>query len=253
MTRFHKKSPWFSIFFVFMAIQTEAQIVNIESLRFLSDSNGWFGQLTAESEYKQDKVEHLKVGAGLHAAWKMNQHNILLNTTIEYEKVDATENENNFFLHLRYNYAFTDRWIGEAFFQTRYDDFLNIDQRELLGTGIRFGIIDEQSHKLFAGFTGMYEYELLTNAEVNEKIRMSDYLSFRYTRQEFSFTSTVYYQPEFADFSNFRATWSSQLAFEVLKKLGMFINYNINYDSNRPSGIPKSVTDLSGGLSLSFR
>ncbi len=241
------------IFTTFMAFgNVYGQIVNIETLRFMSDSNGFFGQLTSEVEYKKDKVQKLNLGGGVHAALRLNRHNVLTNTTLEYEKVDDMENENNFFLHARYNYSITRKWITELFFQMRYDDFLNIDQRELVGAGMRFEIINQNTVKIFAGMTAMYEYEVLTNEDVNKKIRMSDYLSFRYNSDEFSFTSTVYYQPELADFSNYRTTWSSQAAFKLFKKLGLFINYDLNYDSRRPEGIPDVVAGLTGGLSLAF-
>lgn len=102
---------------------------------------------------------------------RMNRRNVLTNTTLEYGKVDDTENENNFFLHARYNYSITSKWITELFFQMRYDDFLNIDQRELVVAGMRVEIINQNPVKLFAGVTAMYEYEILTNVDVNKKIR----------------------------------------------------------------------------------
>lgn len=130
-----------------------------------------FGNQTKMILYKKDKVQHLKIGGGVHAAMRMNRRNVLTNTTLEYGKVDDTENENNFFLHARYNYSITSKWITELFFQMRYDDFLNIDQRELVGAGMRVEIINQNPVKLFAGVTAMYEYEILTNVDVNKKIR----------------------------------------------------------------------------------
>lgn len=246
---------YFTLLFIYLlaSYTLKGQIVNIESLRFLSDSNGFYGQLTAETEYKKNKIMQIKVEGGAHLAYKQGRHSILNSTTFEYSKIEKAENEKNFFFHIRYNYGFSERWIGELFFQAKYDEFLNIDQRELSGIGIRTGIIDKDRLKLFAGATAMYEYEVLTNEDENHRLRMSDYTSLRMIADEFTFTTTLYYQPVFNDFSRFRASWSSQLEFKLINNFGIFINYDLGYDHNRTKGIPKMVTELTGGATYLFR
>lgn len=230
----------------------KAQIVNIETLRFMSDSNGFVGQIQASYNYKEDKVININTAGGVHLGYKYNKHFLLNITSFGYNKVDQNEIANNFFEHFRYNYSITSSYIAEGFAQTKYDKFVNIRMRTLFGGGLRVKFIHAPKARLYSGLTGMYEYEELTDNSKNEGARMSDYISFVYSIHPITFSYTTYYQPRFTDFSDFRMTSNSSIKITIWKNLGVFSSFDVEYDSHRPEGIPKTVTDFKSGLSYSF-
>ena len=107
-----KKAIWLAIT-CFLYLPVNAQIVNVETLRFMADSNGFTGQAQASYSYKEDKVTYMNLNGGLHLAYKYNQHNFLNISSLGYSKMDSNEIDNNFFEHFRYNYTFFPEFIGE--------------------------------------------------------------------------------------------------------------------------------------------
>ena len=231
---------------------TRAQIVKVETMRFLLDTNGLVGQVQGSIRQKTDEIETVSASAGIHLAYKYNKHNVLANFAMEYGKVDETEIANSLFTHLRYNYYFNSYFIGEAFVQTKYDDFLNIKRRDLYGAGMRLKISHSAKFKMYGGVTAMYEHEELSGGIVSDLVRMSDYLSVFLKEGGLEITSTFYYQPEFADFSNYRLAWSNQLSVALYKKFRTGFYYDAGYDNNRPDPIRKYVYDIRGMLAFRF-
>ena len=246
------KKTFLLITFIAISYISKAQIVNIETLRFMSDSNGIVGQIQGSYNYKVDKVININTSAGLHLGYKYNKHFFLNITSFGYNKIDENEVSNNFFEHFRYDYSIASSYIFEGFAQTKYDKFVNIQMRTLFGSGLRIKFIHKPKARLYTGITGMYEYEELTDKTKNEGARMSDYISFVYSIDLITFSYTTYYQPRFTDFSEFRFTSNSSIKLKVWKNLGVFSSFDVEYDNNRPEGIPKTVTDFKSGLSYSF-
>lgn len=235
-----------------LGLPLTAQIVNIETLRFMLDSNGWVGQIQASLNYKEDKFTNFSSSTGLHLAYKHNKHNFLTISSFGYMKVDENELANNLFGHLRYNYDLSSTFIIEAFVQSKYDEFINIRMRNLAGGGLRIKLAHTKKLRFYSGFTGMYEHEELTDNIKNEGARMSDYISFVYSIDPFTFSYTTYYQPRFDEFDNFRISSDSNVQLKVFKKLSFFASFNLEYDSQRPEEIPSSVSNFKSGVNYTF-
>ncbi|MFP4059930.1 MAG: DUF481 domain-containing protein [Bacteroidales bacterium] len=238
--------------FVLFPCTGKAQIVNVETLRFLQDTNGLVGQLQGSIRQKVDEIMTISASGGVHVAYKYNKHSALANFSTEYGKVDEAEIANNLFIHMRYNYSFTPVLIGEAFLQTKYDDFLNIKRRDLYGTGIRLKIYHADKLKFYGGITGMFEHEELSGGLKSDIFRMSDYISLFVKESSFELTSTFYYQPWVADFTNYRLAWSNQVSVALYKKFRIGFFYDAGYDSKRPEPIKKYVYDIRGMLAFRF-
>jgi len=230
----------------------QGQIVNIESMRMGADSTGLDGQLALAGEFSQDANTNIDLTGNLLLIYKSNPHQYLVNLSAGYGRVDTVENENNLFAHLRYNFIFNERFTGELFAQSKTDEFLRIQRRDLYGAGIRIKLAGSSTLKFFGGVTAMYEHEILTGNQVNDGVRMSDYLSLWYKKDNVAISLVGYYQPRMDDFANYRLAMDNQVSVKVFKKISFLTSFSLGYDSRRPEEIPNTVYEMKVGIGVNF-
>lgn len=239
-----------SLIFSYSAIN--GQIVNIESMRMGADSTGLDGQLALAGEFSQDANTNIDLAGNLLLIYKSNPHQYLVNLSAGYGRVDTIENEYNLFGHLRYNYRFNERFVAEVFVQSKTDEFLRIQRRDLYGAGIRIKLAESQSLKFYGGITAMYEHEILTGNKINDGVRMSDYLSLWYKKDNVAISLVGYYQPRMDAFRNYRLSLDNQISVKIFRKVSFLTSFSLGYDSRRPEDIPNTVYEMKAGIGVEF-
>ncbi|EDM44228.1 hypothetical protein SCB49_04345 [unidentified eubacterium SCB49] len=234
---------------------TEAQILNAESLRKVTDTSGFSGNAAVNFALKRNTRDFLTFSSDIHIQYKMNNHLILLKNDLAFQKIEGADLENSNITHLRYNYKISSRTALEAFSQIQENKINLIAHRALVGAGIRYKLSNSDNYKFYFGTLAMYEHEKLTDGitPIQENIRNSSYLSFSlYPRDNISIISTTYYQPLLKDFNDYRISNQSSLAVEMFKNVTLNISYTFTYDIFPAVGIPSSQYDLSTGIAYSF-
>jgi hypothetical protein len=238
-----------------MGTGLRAQVLNVESLRKVTDTSGLSGYVGVNFSLIRNVNEFVVLGSDILLQYKMNDHLVLLKNDIRFLKIEGEDFANNGITHLRYNYRFHPRIRWEVFAQAQYNRVALIDFRGLLGTGPRFKLTDKEKYKFYLGTLVMYEYEELADGvtPINRDIRGSAYLSFSlYPSERVTIVSTTYYQPLFKQFSDFRISSDSTLAVELLKPLSLTVSYQFFYDPFPAVGIPTSQYNFTTGLTYSF-
>ena len=148
--------------------------------------------------------------------------------------------------HLRYNYFIRDKIEYEVFGQAQFNTKLRIVFRGLLGTGLRFHILEIENGKIFFGLSYMYEYDELNI--VPESIsyfrdhRMSSYLSLSANiKDNISISNTTYYQPVLKKFSDVRLSSQTNLNFIISKRFSLTTSISITNDTRVPEEVPAAV------------
>lgn len=98
----------------------------------------------------------------------------------------------------------------------------------------------------------MFEYEELTTDIVERNVRQSSYLFFFFARKKFEFQTINYYQPNLADFSDFRLTTGTTIELGILRWLRYVSTLDLTYDSKPPVEVPNVVFTLKNGIKLEF-
>jgi len=106
--------------------------------------------------------------------------------------------------------------------------------------------------KFFGGVTAMYEHEILTGNQVNDGVRMSDYLSLWYKKDNVEISLVGYYQPRMDDFANYRLAMDNQVSVKVFNKISFLTSFSLGYDSRRPEEIPNTVYEMKVGIGIDF-
>lgn len=243
----------FTVFFLFVITSySYSQVVNIESKRVRKEGDGWSGESGVEFFILKEVNTIYAAGGNIQLQMKKDRSLLLFLTDFNFIKADDQDFSNSGFQHIRYNYKITDglvRW--EAFAQAQFNKIRDIKLRSLLGTGPRVKLYDSDDMRFYMAALYMYEYEERQNEQLIERTdRLSSYFSYTFDVGKMLLFGTVYYQPAFADFSDFRIAYQTDLEFEVFDALDFVIRYKLLYDTRPPPGIPNTSYQISNGLIL---
>ncbi|WP_159039987.1 DUF481 domain-containing protein [Christiangramia fulva] len=175
-----------------------------------------------------------------------------------YNLIDSkNENlQNTWFLHGRFNYKLTKILRLEAFLQAQYNQLLVVEQRNLVGLGLRVKWVEKDNFKGYVGNSYMYEMEHSDTVNTTYyNHRNSTYLTLSYfpKSNKFSVANTLYYQPLYKDLSDYRILEQFRLDIPLAKWFRVFAIYNYYYDSNTPLKTEEFTSNLNFGAGISIQ
>lgn len=232
-----------------------SQILNVESLRRVTDTSGWSGAASVNLTLKKNANEFVILGSDIHVQYKMNRHLILLKNDVAFQKIEGENFDNSLVSHLRYNYKVWDRIVWEVFAQGQYNKVNLINFRGLLGTGPRFKLSKSDKYRFYLGTLLMYEYEEVADnvTPLQEYMRASGYLSFSlYPTDNISIVSTTYYQPRTDRPHDYRISSESSILVGLFNNFALETTYFFTYDAYPAVGIPKSQYNFTTGVTYTF-
>ncbi len=240
---------------LFTATYAQAQILNAESLRKVTDTSGFSGAASVNFALKRNVNDFVTLGSDIHLQYKNNKHLALFKNNVNFQKIEGEKFENSLISHLRYNYKFHPRIAWEVFIQGQYNKINLIEFRGLAGTGPRFKLTNSEKYKFYLGTAAMYEYEEVTDGvtPLQRKFRGSSYFSFSiYPTDNISIISTTYYQPLFRTFSDYRISSQSSLLVGLFANFSVKLSHTFVYDAFPAVGIPNSQYEFTTGVAYTF-
>lgn len=240
---------------ILVSYNLQAQIINTESLRMVTDTTGWSGSLGANVSFSKNVRELFKIKNHVHVQYKTPKHLVLFMNNIGFEQADGADFVNKGVQHLRYNYKIKSRLNWEVFVQNQYNAVSKIEYRRLLGTGPRFKISKSDKYKMYLGSLVMYEEEKTKEdmAVLHQDWRNSSYFSFSFFfTDKIKLISTTYYQPILTQFLDYRVAHQSAFLMKIYKNLSFKTSFNFTYDAFPVAGIPKQDYEISNGLIYKF-
>ncbi len=145
------------------------------------------------------------------------------------------------------------RW--ELFGQLQSNRITGIKQRWLAGTGPRFKLLGSKTVALYAATAAMYEYEEEQTVPIiyHRDLRSSSYISFDYKfSKNAELISTVFYQPLFNNFADFRILNEIGVKFKFVKHFSFSTKWYYLYDSRPAARTPKLNYSISNGIEYDF-
>lgn len=235
-------------------LTSQAQIVNIETQRKREDSKPLFGK--TDLSFNLNKTTSLILSGRNQTQLQYNhlRNKYIFLSDLQMMMVDTVRYLNNGFLHFRYNHDFKNEWlVAEAFTQVQYNRIQKILRRFLWGAGTRFLILNNEKYKIIAGLATMYEFELYIDDTFQDKVRMSNYLTFDFTPlPHIRLRHTTYYQPNVVLLNDFRLTNETSLEATLYKGLSYKSQFNHYYDSKPAAAVQKVFYSFSNGLVYRF-
>jgi putative salt-induced outer membrane protein YdiY len=245
----------FFITILLFPILTFSQIINVESLRKVTDTSGWTGNTSLNFSLTKNTNTLIRLNNNIHVQYKMNRHLVLFVNNLGFERAGEQSFVNNGSQHLRYNYKLSDLIVWEGFVQSQYNSIAKIKFRGLAGTGPRFKLLGDEKYRMYIGTLVMYEHEELNeeNLVINRDWRSSNYLSLSfYPTDNITFVSTTYYQPRISQFDDYRIATENSFVLGILEKLSLRLTYTLTFDATPATGVPNTFYNLSTGLLYAF-
>ena len=173
----------------FISSQITAAQVNTENLRKINLKNGFYGSLKLDYTLDSGNSNFSKIAAGFRSDFVSEKYYSF--GVIQYQRgvQDKKDFINKGFIHLRLIRKFFPRFSGEFFLQKEFNQFIRLKDRNLVGAGIRNGVILPDSTRkyfnsfyTFIGIGIMWENEKIDLHPVKDTkiFRSTNYLSLRW-------------------------------------------------------------------------
>lgn len=245
---------YFFLVLLFLINVVFSQVVNIEKKRTESGKGGVQGNIDFSFSMIENNNSILQGKNNLKLQYYKGKNLFMFFNDITLSKVNENKFQNDGYQHLRYNYNFTKGpVIAEVFVQHQYNTIRKMERRLVGGLGPRFRVIEKDTFRLYFGPLSMYEYEILTNGLVREKFRLSCYVSLGYTLKKWlTFSNITYYQPNYADFNDYKLASEASLLIKITDKLALKTFLEIAYESMPPEGVKRLYYNFNNGLSYFF-
>lgn len=239
--------------------------VNTEALRKGDLDNGAYYTVSTSFSYSSGNSDYLKLNTGARIDFLNNSfYSFLIGN---YQRgIAGTDNEvfiNKGFMHLRMMQLLLRNLSGEVFGQKEFNDFINLNDRNLLGAGLRINFVRETENdsaksksdiSATIGLGLMWEYENYSNpARTTRLIRSTNYFSVGWQFDSRANLKIInYFQPALENFSDYRILSEGRLSFKLAKSVTFRTVLNFRYDNDPQEGIEKHDLDILNGISVTF-
>lgn len=259
------------VLIVSTSVGSRAQ-VNVETLKKDPFQPGWgaifessfavsAGNVNVVDLGGSAKVQHQTVFAPDDTAedaapWVQNRLSIISNLRFAQNNGEPFISQG--FGFLRLTHMWTHRFGSDFFSQAQFNKFLRLQERLLLGAGVRFEIIHTLPWQLSAGTAYMLEHEKI-NVEPGApddpnrlSHRSANYVTARTIQLDgqIMIQNTFYLQPRFDAPSDFRLLDELELAVKLTGLLSIGLTTNFLFNSAPPTGVQKSDFRLLNTLRL---
>jgi hypothetical protein len=247
--------PIVSLFLLLFLASFHAQIINIEDKRLGFKEEGWNGNIDFNFKFTKNTNSVWQINNRIGIQHRTNKQSHLIISDQSFVSNNSNNIVNYGFAHYRYSREIypEEKIKLEAFTQLQYNSVQKIKIRSLVGSGLRFKVIGNDSTNLNFGWSFMYEYEEITTPEFNNAVRNSNYISFNAKiGKEWSFKNILYYQPNVGDFSDFRVSNESSISHSLTKHISILGNISFLYDSKPPIEVPLNIFSTSLRIRYKF-
>jgi hypothetical protein len=235
--------------------------VNTEAMRSEDNSDGFTNQFHMEMGYEKANTEVLQL-AGEYRLDYVKQKNfhsfMVINLENGYEKEnDLPKNiiTNKGFAHLRITKNLFTNYQMEVFTQYEFNEFLLLNDRYLLGTGLRIGLQKSELSSTYIGIGMMVEKETYDINSDDDKnlLRSTNYIKNNIAlSSNIDVSNTAYFQIASADLNDYRILYDGGLDFHVNESFAFTIEMNYRYDNDPQSNLGNSYIQVSNGFSFNF-
>lgn len=233
-----------------------AQLVNIESQRMQTDSVRFVLKTDFLFNYTNtDGVYLYRFDLGLATQYKTKNldNTIFFIGNYSLIRSEDLDYQNSWFIHLRYN-----RKLGEngklrfeSFLQDQSNALLSINNRNLIGLGLRYKFELGDRFFSYVGNSYMYEKErsdLADQSYYNHRNNTYVSLALKLKESKLELVNTIYFQPLYTDISNFRVLEQFKAEMPLFKKLKVSVLFNYFYNNLNPFGESEYSSVVSVGF-----
>ncbi|HEX7357020.1 MAG TPA: DUF481 domain-containing protein [Ignavibacteriaceae bacterium] len=249
---------FYLILFVILGCSNFAQI-NTERYRKDSDSPGFTANANVDitAITGNTDFQFINIGGRLNYNWGESYTFLVSDAGFGWDEGKRIFDQA--LLHLRHVQSFSDLLQGEAFGQIDFNKKRLLNERELIGGGVRIRLLKFEDLKLRLGTGYFYEHEKINNSKNSaDRIdlfanRLSTYLTIEYKlKDDINFNTITYFQPQIGVWGDYRILSENSLIISLSSLVDINIIFSLRYDSEPPETIKKLDTVTKFGFTFNF-
>jgi hypothetical protein len=250
-----------ALLFALPAVSRDAEgQVNVEGLRKALTTPGIHGTLSGSITTYGGNTMGMTLGGVALVGYRAERQLIYLSTNANYSNLGGEVQVSNAFAHFRYNYVLDPGVSLEVFTQVENDRFRRLRLRTLVGTGLRFTVIEGESVALFYGVSYMFEHTSLGESVADHPVRpadvhrMNNYAALVIVLEpgRAALGNTIYCQPRFDDFRDLRLLDVLSLDVTITGTLSASLQATLRYESPVPESLERADLMVKNMLGVTF-
>ena len=249
-----------AIFFLIACFPAKAQ-VNIftgETMKKIRLEPGWYNSITLDLAHRSGNTELLTLRTRFRSDYLSKSYHGFVFGSLQQGRKNREFFTNKGMAHGRIIWNLTDHILIESFVQKQYNESILLNDRNLIGGGVRFAVRSPESRfNLYLGTGAMGEHESISDKVVDEIttriVRSTNYINWTAQLDErISTSATGYYQVHVRRPKDYRILIEGSVMFRLTMKLSFPFRLNFRYDNEPPTGIQKHDMEIFNGLSYTF-
>lgn len=236
--------------------------VNTEKLRRSDSTTGFFFQAGTSLGLVRGNSEYVSANVDARVDFAREGNDNFLVGNYRFKESSKGKIANKGFLHARSMWETSEFLTLEGFFQVEFNEFLSLNNRNLLGGGVRMHAVDLRGKHdasildIYLGIGGMFEHELYVVSAANvrrDAFRSTNYLTISWhPRDAISLSVITYLQPSLRNFDDVRMTTDAAMEFKIFEQLFFNVRLSYRYHSRPMTNVEKYDLELSNGLRISL-
>ena len=236
--------------------------VNTETMRRGTSKEDLSGRIGFSLGYKSGNTEGFNVNSRFQADYYQENYHAFVVANYKQEESSGELLVNKAFVHVRGVKAANSHMMVEGFVQEEFNDFVLLQERSLIGTGVRWAPLQQgkaftsnPNVNLFVGIGMMWEWEELdVPGDADTKLlRSTNYVSGNWRLADRVYIqATGYFQFDTYEPSDYRVLSDAAISFEINKKFEFKTELTFRYDHEPPEGVENHDLELTNGIQISF-
>ncbi|MFC1619962.1 DUF481 domain-containing protein [Candidatus Neomarinimicrobiota bacterium] len=269
---FYRRTDFLSVLLLLIWIIGAHAQINTEAMRKEDVKPGFHFEAGGDVGYVDGNSSLFQNRSNLRLDYVQDWGLVFLVANYRLNMKDKLLFINKGFSHLRTVKRLRSPLYGEIFLQQEFNEFIQIEDRKLIGSGLRikWNELDtfiELSQKLtlISGMGLMWEREKIDtgpdgtegdpiHGDLASLLRSTNYMVLNWTpKPGLGLLTTTYFQFDTKRLSDYRILGRSTLKVSLSKRLSVTLNLNIRYDSEPPGKIEPLDVDFQNGFSYKFK
>ena len=239
-------------------LAAQVNIFTGETMQQMRLKSGWYNSITLDLTYRAGNTDLLTARTRFRSDYLTETYHGFVFGSLQQGRKSGAFFINKGMAHARIIRGLTQHVLVESFVQKQFNESILLNDRNLVGGGVRFASHPKDSKfNLYLGVGAMWEHERVNDKErgniTTRIVRSTNYINWTGQLDERITTSaTGYYQVYVRRFQDYRVLFQGSITFRLTTKLAFPLRVNFRYDSEPPTGIRKHDVEIFNGLRYTF-
>jgi len=226
--------------------------INVEEVR-REAGPGFVGKSSGTLNGQKGNTDKFAFGVSTLNIYRETENEYLFLGDYNFSETFGPTDTNNGRAHVRYTIHPDRRFSIETFVQSEFDQFKQIQNRDLVGANLRHRLGKNDHESFYAGYGTFLEYQIWGDDEVFRTLRANLYLSYvNKFNDHWSSYGIFYLQPSWLEMRDFRFELQAGANATITQRLSLTAQLSIETETKRPAGVKPTDLNYTSGLILKY-